>query len=169
MECFEDPEAQHQEWQDRKSVHTGHGRLELREIWSRTHMPAWGETEWAGGAQVFRGTSPRQRQRQRTGGDGLRADQSAAQKSHGLALPGLPTSPVAHGKSTPTFGAMSLRARRCPAWVRMTGAPQAVAALNGGVLALLEWLPVPNVASQMRHLCAHPLAALQGLCTKLSR
>ena len=53
--------------------------------------------------------------------------------------------------------------------VRITGAPQALAALNGGVLALMDWLHVPNVASQMRHFCAHPVEALQLLCGKLSR
>jgi hypothetical protein len=51
----------------------------------------------------------------------------------------------------------------------MTGAPQALAALNGGVLALMDWLQVPNMASQMRHFCAHALEALQVLCDKLSR
>ena len=53
--------------------------------------------------------------------------------------------------------------------VRITGAPQALAALNGGVLALMDWLHVPNVASHMRHFCAHPVEALQSLCNKLSR
>jgi hypothetical protein len=33
----------------------------------------------------------------------------------------------------------------------------------------MDWLHVPNVASQMRHFCAHPLEALQLLCDKLSR
>ena len=53
--------------------------------------------------------------------------------------------------------------------VRMSGAPQALAALNGGVLALMDWLHVPNVASQMCHFCAHPGEALQSLCCKLLR
>ena len=53
--------------------------------------------------------------------------------------------------------------------VRMSGAPQALAALNGGVLALMDWLQVFNVASQMRHLCAHPEDALQLLFCKLLR
>ncbi len=51
----------------------------------------------------------------------------------------------------------------------MSGAPEALAALNGGVLALMDWLQVPNVASHMRHFCAHPLEALQLLCGKLLR
>jgi hypothetical protein len=53
--------------------------------------------------------------------------------------------------------------------VRMSGAPQALAALNGGVLALMDWLQVSNAASQMRHFCTHPVDALQLLCGKLLR
>ena len=53
--------------------------------------------------------------------------------------------------------------------VRIAGAPQALAALNGGVLALMDWLQVRNVASQMRHFCAQPAEALQLLYGKLLR
>ncbi len=53
--------------------------------------------------------------------------------------------------------------------VRIAGAPQALAALNGGVLALADWLQVKHVASAMRHFCAHPHEALQLLCGGLSR
>lgn len=53
--------------------------------------------------------------------------------------------------------------------VHQAGAPEALAALNGGVLALMDWLGVTNVASQMRHFCAHPEEALQLLCGKLIR
>ena len=38
-----------------------------------------------------------------------------------------------------------------------------------GVLALMDWLQVTNVASQMRHFCAQPHEALQLLLGKLSR
>jgi hypothetical protein len=53
--------------------------------------------------------------------------------------------------------------------VCMNGAPQALAALNGGVLALMDWLQVSNVASQMRHFCPHPEDALQLVFCKLLR
>jgi predicted transposase YbfD/YdcC len=53
--------------------------------------------------------------------------------------------------------------------VRKKNAPQALAALNGGILALMDWLSVRNVASQMRHFCAHPQEAIQLLLEKLSR
>ena len=52
---------------------------------------------------------------------------------------------------------------------RGEGAPEVVAALNGGLLALMDWLGVTNVAKQMRHFCAQPQEALQLLISKLSR
>jgi predicted transposase YbfD/YdcC len=54
LDFFADPDAEQEEWQYAHSVHKGHGRLELREIWSSTQMNDWFETEWAGVAQVFR-------------------------------------------------------------------------------------------------------------------
>jgi hypothetical protein len=33
----------------------------------------------------------------------------------------------------------------------------------------MDWLHIPNVASQMRHFCAHPGEALLLLCGKLLR
>ncbi len=53
--------------------------------------------------------------------------------------------------------------------VRNNGAPQSLAALNGGVLAFMDWLGVTNVAVQMRHFCAQPQEILQLLLGKLSR
>ncbi len=54
VDCFADPDAEDQEWQDAKSVEIGHGRLEVRAMWTSTQMNAWFEIEWAGVAQVFR-------------------------------------------------------------------------------------------------------------------
>ena len=53
--------------------------------------------------------------------------------------------------------------------VRSQGAPEVLAALNGGLLALLDFQGVKNVAKQMRHFCAQPREALQLLLGKLSR
>ena len=49
------------------------------------------------------------------------------------------------------------------------GAPQVLAALNGGILALMDFLGVKNVPRQFIHYCAHPRDALQLLLGKLSR
>jgi hypothetical protein len=53
--------------------------------------------------------------------------------------------------------------------MRMSGVPEVLAALNGGILAVMDWLGVHNVAKQMRHFCAQPQEALQLLLGKLSR
>ena len=53
--------------------------------------------------------------------------------------------------------------------LRRKNAPQTLAALNGAILAFMDWLNVKNVAKQMRHFCAHPQEVLQLLLGKLSR
>ena len=53
--------------------------------------------------------------------------------------------------------------------VRTHGAPEVVAALNGGILARMDFRGVKNVAKQMRHFCAQPREALQLLLGKLSK
>jgi predicted transposase YbfD/YdcC len=54
VDFFDDPDAEQEEWQYARSVHKGHGRLEIRELWASTQMNEWFETQWAGVAQVFR-------------------------------------------------------------------------------------------------------------------
>jgi hypothetical protein len=53
--------------------------------------------------------------------------------------------------------------------VRSHGAPEVIAALNGGLLAHLDFMGVKNVTKQMRHFCVQPREALQLLLGKLSR
>jgi predicted transposase YbfD/YdcC len=167
VDFFEDPDAEQQEWRSAKSVHKGHGRLEVRELWSSTQMNEWFETEWAGVAQVFR------LRRQVKDGDKEREEivygltnlpRKKANASRLLALQQAHwrIENRLHRRRDVTLGEDACQ-------VRMTGAPEALAALNGGVLALMDWLQVPNVASQMRHFCAHPVEALHLLCSKLLR
>lgn len=162
-----DPEAEQAEWQYAKGVQKGHGRLEVRELWSSTQMNEWFETEWAGVAQVFR-----------LHRDVKEADQRREETVYGLT--NLPRKKVnasrllafqqahwrienrLHYRRDVTLGEDACQ-------VRLAGAPEALAALNGGVLALLDWLGVPNAASAMRHFCAHPGEALHLLYGKLLR
>ena len=53
--------------------------------------------------------------------------------------------------------------------VRTKGAPEVLAALNGGLLALMDFFGIKNVAKQMRRFCKYPREALQLLLGKLSR
>jgi ABC-type enterochelin transport system substrate-binding protein len=53
--------------------------------------------------------------------------------------------------------------------VRMKGAPETLAVINSGILALMDYLGVKNVASQMLHFDYHYREAIQLLLGKLNR
>ncbi|EFH80734.1 ISAs1 family transposase [Ktedonobacter racemifer] len=166
---FEEEDAPRQQWQYARSVQKGHGRLEIRELWSSTLMNDWFEPQWAGVAQVFRLRRHTTHQK-----DGKVREEivygltnlpprlaNAArllqlQQAHWCIENRL------HYRRDVTMGEDASQ-------VRLAGAPAALAALNGGGLAMMDWLQVNNVASAMRHFCAQPREALQLLCGKLSR
>jgi len=167
LDFFDDPDAEKEEWQSAKSVQKGHGRLEIRELWASTQMNEWFEPQWAGVAQVFR----------------LRRYVKDGEKEREEMVYGLTNLPRQKANASRLLALQQAhwrienRLHRCRdvtlgedgCQVRMTGAPEALAALNGGVLALMDWLQVPNVASQMRHFCAYPVEALHLLCSTLLR
>jgi predicted transposase YbfD/YdcC len=170
---FDDPDAEQEEWQYAKSVQKKHGRLEIRELWASTQMNEWFETEWAGIAQVFRIRRYVKERDKQKGGEKEREEivygvtnlpRKKASASRLLALQQAHwrIENRLHYRRDVTLGEDACQ-------VRIAGAPQALAALNGGVLALMDWLHVPNVASQMRHFCAHPVEALHLLCGTLLR
>ena len=167
VDFFDDPDAEQEEWQYSKQVHKGHGRLEIRELWASTQMNEWFETEWAGLAQVFRlhrNVQDGEKAREETvyGVSNLPRKKANASRLLALHQAHWRIENRLHYRRDVTLGEDACQ-------VRMSGAPQALAALNGGVLALMDWLQVSNVASQMRHLCAHPEDALQLLFCKLLR
>jgi predicted transposase YbfD/YdcC len=167
VDFFADPQAEQQEWRYAKSVQKGHGRLEIRELWTSTQMNEWFETEWAGIAQVFRlrrqvKAGEQEREEIVYGLTNLSRKQANASRLLALQQAHWRIENRLHYRRDVTLGEDACQ-------VRLAGAPQALAALNGGVLALMDWLHVSHVASQMRHFCAHPVEALQLLCGKLLR
>ena len=167
VDFFDDPEAEQEEWQSSRQVQKGHGRLEIRELWASTQMNAWFETEWAGVAQVFRlrrNVQDGEKAREETvyGVTNLPRKKANASRLLALQQAHWRIENRLHYRRDVTLGEDACQ-------IRITGAPEALAALNGGVLALMDWLQIPNVASQMRHFCAHPVEALQLLCCKLLR
>ena len=167
VDFFDDPDAEQEEWQYSKQVQKGHGRLEIRELWASTQMNDWFETEWAGLAQVFRlhrNVQDGEKAREETvyGVSNLPRKKANASRLLALQQAHWRIENRLHYRRDVTLGEDACQ-------VRITGAPQALAALNGGVLALMDWLQVSNVASQMRHFCAHPENALQLLFCKLLR
>jgi len=132
-----------------------------------TQMNAWFETEWAGVAQVFRirrhvKEGDNEREETVYGLTNLPRKKANASRLLTFQQAHWRIENRLHYRRDVTLGEDACQ-------VRMSGAPEALAALNGGVLALMDWLQVSNVASQMRHFCAHPREALQVLYGKLLR
>lgn len=164
---FADSALDQGEWQTAKTAQKGHGRLEVREIWTSTGMNEWFEREWAGIAQVFkirRWVKDKEKEREEIvyGFTNLPRSKASAKRLLELNQRHWSIENRLHYRRDVTLGEDASQ-------IRVKGAPQTVAALNGGVLALMDWLGVSNVASQMRHFDAHPLQALQLLLGRLSR
>ena len=167
LDFFEDKALDQGEWDYDKTVHKGHGRLEVREIWTSTQMNAWFETEWAGIAQVFMirrlvKQGDQEREEIVYGFTNLPRKKAKAKRLLELNQKHWSIENRLHYRRDVTLGEDACQ-------VRVKGAPQALAALNGGILALMDWLQVSNVASQMRHFCAQPHEALHLLLGRLSR
>ena len=167
LDFFADRELDQGEWDYHQSIQKGHGRQEVREIWSSTQMNAWFEKEWAGVSQVFtirRRVKTRENEREEIvyGLTNLPHQKASARRLLALNQRHWAIENRLHRRKDVTLGEDACQ-------VRVQGAPLALAALNGGLLALMDWLRVTNVASQMRHFCAQPHEALQLLLGKLSR
>lgn len=164
---FTDPQTDAGEWKEDFTWNKGHGRLEERRLRTTTLLTPLFEREWAGLAQAFvvrrRVTYPLKCTQQTIYGitnlplaladparllDLLRSHWHIENRSH--------------YRRDVTLGEDASQ-------VRTKGAPLALAALNGTVLALMDWLQVSNVASQMRQFCANPLDALSLLIGPLQR
>jgi predicted transposase YbfD/YdcC len=167
VDFFEDKALDQGEWQYHKTVQKGHGRREVREIWTSIQRNAWFEQDWAGIAQIFlirRFATQGEKEREEivAGFTNLPRKKANAKRLLDLNQKHWHIENRLHYRRDVTLGEDACQ-------VRVKGAPQALAALNGGILALMDWLEVRNVASQMRHFCAHPHEALQLLLGRLSR
>ena len=143
------------------------GEWRVREIWTSTQMNEWFEGEWAGIAQIFKIRRYVKKGEQEHveivyGFTNLPRKKAGAKRLLALNQRHWHIENRLHYRRDVTLGEDACQ-------VRVKGAPQALAALNGGILAFMDWLHVTNVASQMRHFCAHPHHALQLLLGALSR
>jgi predicted transposase YbfD/YdcC len=167
IDFFADKDLDGGEWQYHREVQKGHGRLEVREIWTSTQMNEWFEREWAGIAQIFKirryvKKGEKEHEEIVYGFTNLPRKKAGAKRLLGLNQRHWHIENRLHYRRDVTLGEDACQ-------VRIKGAPQALAALNGGILALMDWLHVTNVASAMRHFCAHPHEALQLLLGALSQ
>lgn len=164
---FTDPQAEASEWQQDHTWNKGHGRLEERRIWTTTLLNPLFERQWAGAAQVFvirrRITHPLKCTQQIVYGiTSLTPEQASPNRLLELERTHWHIENRSHHRRDVTLGEDASQ-------LRTAGAPLALAALNGTVLALMDWLHVSNMASQMRSFCARPLDALALLLGPLQR
>ncbi len=166
-EFFEDEGIDRKEFHYHKETNKGHGRLEVREIWTSTQMNEFFEKDWAGIAQVFmirRKIKEKGEERIETvyGITSVPRKNANAMRLLDLNRKHWHVENRLHYRRDMTLGEDASQ-------VRSRGAPEVIAALNGGIVALMDFLCVKNVAKQMRHYCAQPREALQLLLGKLSR
>lgn len=166
-EFFDDKGIDQSEFQYKKEVNKGHGRFEVREIWASTQMNEWFQQDWVGIAQVFK----IQRTRKAKGKEesevvygitSVSRKNADAKRLLELNRKHWCIENRLHYRRDVTLGEDASQART-------SGVPATLAALNGGILAFMDFLGVKNVAKYMRHCCAEPQDALQLLLNKLSR
>lgn len=150
---FEDKDPDSSEWGYYQKVQKGHGRLEVREIWTSTQMSEWFAKDWAGIAQVFkvhRWVKERDKEREEIayGITNLSRKQANAEQLLSLNQKHWSVENRSHYRRDVTLGEDACQ-------VRVNGAPPVLAAINGGILALMDFLGVKNVASKMRHFDEH--------------
>jgi predicted transposase YbfD/YdcC len=150
---FEDKDPDNSEWEYYKSVQKGHGRLEVREIWTSTQMNAWFQKDWAGIAQTFkisRWTKEGEEEREQVayGFTNLTRKMACAEQLLSLNKKHWSIENRLHYRRDVTLGEDACQ-------VRVEGAPPVLAAINGAILAFMDFLGVKNVASKMRHFDEH--------------
>jgi predicted transposase YbfD/YdcC len=162
---LEDPEADRTCWQTASTCDKGHGRLEKRTLLATTDLNEFLARDWEEVGQVFR--LQRQVLKKGTwstsvvyGLTSLPPKQATAQQLLQLNRDHWGIENRLHWRRDVTLGEDQSQ-------VRSGCAPQVLAALNNTVLALMDFLRVPNVANQMRFYQAHPLEALRLLLVKL--
>lgn len=164
---FTDPQADRGEWEEDHTWNSGHGRLEERRIRTTTVLNPLFTREWTGVGQAFalrrRATHPLKCTQQMVYGiTSLTPAQASPARLLDLLRCHWHIENRSHYRRDVTLGEDASQ-------LRTSGAPLAFAALNGTVLALMDWLHVSNIASHMRRLCARPHEALSLLLGPLQR
>jgi len=162
---FSEPPADCQDWRTARTVDKGHGRLEIREVVASTELTEFLADKWTGVAQVFRlvRTVTKKGKTSEEVVHGLTAlspAQASAEDLLALVRQHWAIENRLHWRRDVT-----LREDDCQ--VRKGEAPRVLAVLNSCLLALLDFVGVSNVPSQMRTFDAHPLQAVRLLLGSL--
>jgi predicted transposase YbfD/YdcC len=150
-----------------KKSQKGHGRLETREIWTSTQLSAFLEKEWTGVAQIYmiRKTVIKKGEKTitiRYGMTNAPREKANAEQILKWRQNHWHIENRSHYRRDVTLGEDACQ-------VRINKAPEVLAAINGGILALMDFLGIKNLAKQLKYYCAYPEEAIQLLFGKLSR
>lgn len=166
-EFFRDPDILKYECDYFKKVNKGHGRLETREIWTSTQLSTFLEKEWAGVAQIYmiRKTVIKGDEKTitiRYGMTNVPRKKANAERILEWRQNHWRIENRSHYRRDVTLGEDACQ-------VRTNRVPEALAALNGGILAIMDFLGIKNMAKQLRYYAARPEETLKLLYGKLSR
>jgi predicted transposase YbfD/YdcC len=164
---FGDPDILKYECDYFKKVQKGHGRLEMREIWISTQLSTFLEKEWTGVAQVYRIRKTVIEKGKKTvtfryGMTDVPREKANAERILEWRQNHWHIENCSHYRRDVTLGEDACQ-------VRINKAPEVLSALNGAMLALMDFLGIKNMAKQTRIYNARPKEALQLLFGKLSR
>lgn len=162
---FSEPPADCQDWRQARTVDKGHGRLEIREVVASTELNEFLADKWTGVAQVFRLVRTVTKKGKTSeeiiyGLTALSPGQASAADLLALVRQHWAIENRLHWRRDVT-----LREDDCQ--VRKGEAPRVLAVLNSFLLAVLDFVGVKNVPSQMRTFDAHPLQAIRLLLGSL--
>ncbi len=162
---FSEPPADCQDWRTARTVDKGHGRLEIREVVASTELNGFLTDKWMGVAQVFRlvrtvTKKGKPHEEVVYGLTALSPAQASAEELLALVREHWAIENRRHWRRDVT-----LREDACQ--VRKGEAPRVLAVLNSFLLAVLDFLGVSNVPSQMRTFDAQPWQAVRLLLGSL--
>lgn len=148
-------------WLEQRTVTTidkGHGRLEVRQLRASTELNEYLAASWADVAQVFAIERASVRNGKPTqevvyGLTSIPAEEAGPAEVLTLVRRHWHLENRVHWRRDVTLGEDGCQ-------VKQGKAAQVLAALNNGVLMLMDHLGVENVAAQMREFAAHPRAAV---------
>jgi predicted transposase YbfD/YdcC len=162
---FSEPPLDCRDWRTGRTCNKGHGRLEIRELVASTELNDFLADKWTGVAQVFRlvrtvTQQGKTRQEVVYGLTALSPAQASAEDLLALVRDHWAIENRLHWRRDVT-----LREDNCQ--VRKGEAPRVLAVLNSFLLALLDFVGISNVPSQMRTFGAYPLQAVRLLLGSL--
>jgi predicted transposase YbfD/YdcC len=154
-----------QHWRTARTCDKGHGRLEIRELEASTELNEFLGYEWTGVAQVFRLVRTVTKKGKTIeevvyGLTALSPMQASAQDLLAFVRQHWAIENRLHYRR-------DMALREDDYQVRKGEAPRVLAVLNSFLLALLDFIGVSNVPSQMRTYDAHPLQAVSLLLGSL--